>query len=135
MVRPLLRLGPTKVAVEPHVVRRKIFISERPGVLRPWAPSLLAGASRSAPPADNEGEMGRWADRPRERISDSETRVLRYLPTNLSAPEIAAELTVSVSTVRTHLRRLYEKLGAHSRTEAVERARALGLLAPSPRRP
>jgi LuxR family transcriptional regulator, maltose regulon positive regulatory protein len=61
--------------------------------------------------------------------------VLRYLPTNLSAPEIAAELTLSVNTVRTHVRRLYEKLGACSRTEAVERARALGLLAPSPRRP
>jgi Bacterial regulatory proteins, luxR family len=44
-------------------------------------------------------------------------------------------LTLSVNTVRTHLRRLYEKLDAHSRTEAVERARALGLLAPSSRRP
>jgi LuxR family transcriptional regulator, maltose regulon positive regulatory protein len=40
-----------------------------------------------------------------------------------------------VNTVRTHTRRLYAKLGAHSRTEAVERARALGLLAPSPHRP
>jgi LuxR family transcriptional regulator, maltose regulon positive regulatory protein len=60
--------------------------------------------------------------------------VLRYLPTNLSAPEIAGELYLSVNTVRTHMRHIYEKLGAHSRTEAVERARALGLLAPSSRR-
>jgi LuxR family maltose regulon positive regulatory protein len=65
----------------------------------------------------------------------SENRVLRYLPTNLRVPEIADQLTVSVNTVRTHIRHLYEKLGVHSRTEAVERARALGLLAPSPRRP
>jgi LuxR family maltose regulon positive regulatory protein len=67
-------------------------------------------------------------------LSDSESRVLRYLPTNLSAPEIAGELSLSVNTVRTHMRHIYEKLGAHGRTEAVEQARALGLLAPSSRR-
>jgi LuxR family maltose regulon positive regulatory protein len=58
--------------------------------------------------------------------------VLRYLPTNLSAPEIARELSVSVHTVRTHIRHVCDKLGAHGRTEAVARARALGVLAPSP---
>jgi LuxR family maltose regulon positive regulatory protein len=62
-----------------------------------------------------------------------ETRILRYLPTNLLVPEIAGELSLSVNTVRTHIRHLHEKLGAHSRTEAVERARALGLLAPASR--
>jgi LuxR family maltose regulon positive regulatory protein len=60
--------------------------------------------------------------------------VLRYLPTNLSALEIARELSVSVTTVRTHIRHLFVKLGVHRRTEAVERARALGLLAPAPGR-
>jgi LuxR family maltose regulon positive regulatory protein len=50
----------------------------------------------------------------------------------LSAPEIAGELSVSVNTVRTHMRHLFVKLGVHRRTEAVARARALGLLAPSP---
>ncbi|HEX5298334.1 MAG TPA: LuxR C-terminal-related transcriptional regulator, partial [Streptosporangiaceae bacterium] len=68
-----------------------------------------------------------------EPLSQSEIRVLRYLPTNLSAPEIARELSVSVHTVRTHIRHLFAKLGAHGRTEAVARARALGLLAPSGR--
>ena len=58
-------------------------------------------------------------------------RVLRYLPTNLSAPEIASELFVSANTVRTHMRHVYAKLGVHRRAEAVERARDLGLLAPS----
>ena len=58
--------------------------------------------------------------------------MLRYLPTNLSTPEIARELSVSVHTVRTHIRHLFAKLGAHHRTDAVARARALGLLAPSP---
>ncbi|HME64757.1 MAG TPA: LuxR C-terminal-related transcriptional regulator, partial [Streptosporangiaceae bacterium] len=59
---------------------------------------------------------------------------LRYLPTNLTGPEIAAELWLSVNTVGTHTRHLYAKLGVHSRHEAVDRARALGLLAPSARR-
>jgi LuxR family maltose regulon positive regulatory protein len=63
-----------------------------------------------------------------------EIRVLRYLPTNLSAPEIARELSLSVHTVRTHVRHLFAKLGAHGRSEAVDRASALGLLAPSPSR-
>ena len=87
---------------------------------------LLSG-NRPAPPSA--------APRPPlEPLSDSEIRVLRYLSTHLSAPEIATELSVSTSTVKTHLRNLYAKLGVHRRTEAVESARALGLLAP-PARP
>ena len=67
----------------------------------------------------------------KEPLSDSELRVLRYLPTNLQAPEIAAELFVSVNTIRTHMRHVYAKLGVHTRADAVERARELGLVAPS----
>jgi LuxR family maltose regulon positive regulatory protein len=70
----------------------------------------------------------------REQLSESETRVLRYLPTNLSMPEIADELHVSLNTIKTHMRHVYAKLDAHNRSEAVDRARALGLLAPSSRR-
>jgi LuxR family maltose regulon positive regulatory protein len=54
--------------------------------------------------------------------------VLRYLPTNLSRPEIAQELSVSPNTISTHLRRIYSKLGVDDRSEAVKRARALRLL-------
>jgi LuxR family transcriptional regulator, maltose regulon positive regulatory protein len=88
--------------------------------------SLLAGRNLAPPPA-----------RPRpplEPLSVSEIRVLRYLPTNLTGPEIAGELYVSHNTVRTHLRHLYAKLGTHRRADTVARARALGLLAPSPLR-
>jgi len=67
-----------------------------------------------------------------EALSDSEIRVLRYLPTNLSMRQIGGELYVSHNTVRTHISHLYAKLGTHTRAEAVARARALGLLAPSP---
>jgi LuxR family transcriptional regulator, maltose regulon positive regulatory protein len=63
-------------------------------------------------------------------LSRSELRVLYYLPTHLSAQEIATELSISTSTVKTHMRNLYTKLGAHRRAEAVTRARAAGLLAP-----
>jgi LuxR family transcriptional regulator, maltose regulon positive regulatory protein len=86
---------------------------------------LLAGNRPAPPPAGPRPLL--------EPLSNSETRVLRYLPTHLTAPEIAAQLSVSLTTVKTHLRNLYAKLGAHSRAEAVESARALGLLAPSPR--
>ena len=68
-----------------------------------------------------------------EPLTHSETRVLRYLPTHLSASEIAGELYVSVSTVKTHMSHLYAKLGSHRRAEAVDRARALGLLTPTSR--
>jgi LuxR family maltose regulon positive regulatory protein len=71
---------------------------------------------------------------PLEPLSDSEIRVLRYLPTNLPVPEIANELYVSRNTVRTRIRHLYTKLGTHRRREAVTRARALGLLPPSGQR-
>ena len=73
---------------------------------------LLAG-NRPAP-------ARRDRSRRSEPLSKSEVRVLRYLPTHLSAREIAAELSVSTSTVKTHMRNLYAKLGAHSRVEAVE---------------
>src|SRR5262250_386390 len=88
--------------------------------------SLLAGRKLAPPPAGPRP--------PLEALSDSEIRVLRYLPTNLTAPEIARELYISRNTVKTHTRSLYAKLGTHTRAEAVARARALGLLAPSPLR-
>jgi LuxR family maltose regulon positive regulatory protein len=66
-------------------------------------------------------------------LSPSELRVLGYMPSNLSSPEIAGELILSVNTVKTHMRHIYRKLGAHNRSEAVRIARELGLLGRSPR--
>ena len=62
-------------------------------------------------------------------LTEAESRILRYLPTHLSAPEIAAELFCSVNTVKTHIRHVYAKLGTNSRSGAVERACALGMIA------
>ncbi len=104
--------------------------------------SLVAGpggyggtGSAPMPGGSPGGPLGSSPREIAEPLSGSETRVLRFLPTNLSAPEISGQLYVSVNTVRTHMRHVYEKLGAHSRAEAVDRARALGLLAPSQHRP
>jgi LuxR family transcriptional regulator, maltose regulon positive regulatory protein len=65
---------------------------------------------------------------PAEELSPGELRVLRYLPTNLSRPEIAGELSVSLNTVSTHLRSIYAKLQVRDRSSAVRRARELRLL-------
>jgi LuxR family maltose regulon positive regulatory protein len=65
---------------------------------------------------------------PPEELSASELRVLRYLPTNLTRPEIAQALYVSINTVNTHMRNIYSKLAAHDRSSAVRRARELRLL-------
>src|SRR5437899_4223662 len=81
---------------------------------------LLRGGS--APSADREP-----LSQP-EELSPSELRVLRYLPTNLTRPEIAQALYVSINTVNTHMRNIYSKLGAHDRSSAVQRARELRLL-------
>jgi LuxR family transcriptional regulator, maltose regulon positive regulatory protein len=62
-------------------------------------------------------------------LTETETQVLRYLPTHLTVQEIARELYRSTDTVKTHVRHLYIKLDAHSRSEAVRNAQAWGLLA------
>jgi LuxR family transcriptional regulator, maltose regulon positive regulatory protein len=80
---------------------------------------------RGSPPAATEPSSSPSA----EELSPGELRVLQYLPTNLSRPEIAGELSVSVNTIGTHLRRIYAKLQVRDRSAAVQRARELRLLA------
>jgi LuxR family transcriptional regulator, maltose regulon positive regulatory protein len=63
-----------------------------------------------------------------EPLTERESTMLRYLASTLSNAEIAAELYVSVSTVKTHQRAVYRKLGVGARREAVRRARSLSLL-------
>ena len=77
--------------------------------------SLIAKAQSSLPSA--------------EELSPGELRVLRYLPTNLSRPEIASELFVSPNTVNTQMQRIYAKLQVGDRASAVRRGRELRLLA------
>jgi LuxR family maltose regulon positive regulatory protein len=90
---------------------------------------LLAafGAAREA------GEAGKAEDGmpvkqgSSEPLSERELEVLRLLRTELTGPEIARELTVSLHTVRTHTSNIYSKLGVDKRQAAVRRAEDLGL--------
>ncbi len=62
-----------------------------------------------------------------EPLSEREHQVLRLLATDLSGPEIARRLVVSLNTVRTHTKNVYAKLGVNSRRAAVRRAQELDL--------
>jgi LuxR family maltose regulon positive regulatory protein len=141
------------LAAAGHALERALDLAEPGGAVLPFllhpAPRLLArhaghGTAHHAlisrilsllEGRSPEGIIGLRVEPllPHEALSTGEIRVLRYLPTNLSAREIADELSLSVHTVRTHMRHVYEKLGAHTRTDAVKGARARGLLAPSSR--
>jgi len=87
---------------------------------------VVRGSSTSPAESMSPGDESALAEI--ERLSPSELRVLRYLPTNLSRPEIASQLSVSVNTVNTHIRRIYAKLQAQDRSSAVRRAREMRLL-------
>ena len=63
-----------------------------------------------------------------EPLSERELDVLRLLRSELSGPEIARELVVSLNTMRTHSKNIYSKLGVNNRRTAVRRAEELGLL-------
>ena len=63
-----------------------------------------------------------------EPLSEREREVLRLLRSDLSGPDIARELIMSLNTLRTHTKNIYDKLGANSRRAAVRRAEELGLL-------
>lgn len=123
-------------------VERALDLAERDRLILPFSMTRawellesLRGSSHAAFVADildavhDRGAPGPAAPRPAEDLSPSELRVLRYLPTNLTRPEIAGELSVSVNTVNTHIRRIYAKLGATDRSSAVRRSRELRLLA------
>jgi len=118
----------------PYGVVSPFFLHLAPGLLERHSQYPTAHASLLAEiQSVLSGTRPSSPDRTRpllEALSESELRMLRYLPTNLTAPEIARELYVSLNTVKTHIRNLYAKLGTHHRAEAVDRARALGLLAP-----
>jgi LuxR family transcriptional regulator, maltose regulon positive regulatory protein len=120
-------LVPFLVPPAPPLFERHAEYRTAPATVISEVVDLLARVNR---PAVLTGEPANAC----EALTRGETRVLRYLPTNLSARKIADELYLSVNTVKTHQRHLYQKLGARSRHEAVERARARGLLAASSRR-
>lgn len=118
LARAALRLGDSRQAqqllddAEPYLQR-----AADAEVVAAWVKDCRAQVDQSA------ASVGRdWS------LTTAELRVLQFLPTHLSFPEIAERLYVSSNTVKTHARAVYRKLEASSRGEAVLRARAAGLL-------
>lgn len=89
-----------------------------------WMGARLFGARRKPEAFDGNPEARRTLG-----LSARETEVLGLLEAGLSNKEIAAKLGVSPNTVKTHVARLLEKLQARRRTEAILKARELGILA------
>jgi LuxR family maltose regulon positive regulatory protein len=120
---------------EPHGIRRP-FVELGTPVAALLRRQLRQGSGHRSLVETLLHELARPAAdaRPRsllvEPLSDREAAVLRFLPTMMSNGEIAAELFVSINTVKTHLKSIYRKLDVPDRREAVRRARELGLLAP-----
>ena len=85
-------------------------------VLRAAQRDQAAAAAAGVAPSDDEG------------LSDRELEVLRLLATELTGPEIARHLFVSVNTLRTHTKHIFTKLDVNTRQAAVRRATELGLL-------
>jgi LuxR family maltose regulon positive regulatory protein len=86
----------------------------------------LLGARQGVPPVElHTSTAGASLIEP---LSERERQVLRLLATDLGGPDIARELVVSLSTVRTHTRSIYAKLDVTSRRAAVRRADELDLL-------
>jgi LuxR family maltose regulon positive regulatory protein len=85
-------------------------------------------AVRTAPELSSISEGLRPSGDSPDGLSDREVAVLRYLPTMLTAGDIAAELGVSVNTIKAHMRSIYHKLGASRRQEIVVRAYERGIL-------
>jgi LuxR family maltose regulon positive regulatory protein len=87
--------------------------------------SVTANAPTTAERARMAAELSPGTAHPASRcpeLSRREVEVLSYLPTMLTAGEIATELHVSVNTVKTHMKSIYGKLGVSRRRDAVTRA-------------
>jgi LuxR family maltose regulon positive regulatory protein len=94
---------------------------EHPAMVRAWARRLLDPAQA---PVDGPGAQPPLAD----PLSQREIEVLRLLDSELTGPQIAAELYISLNTLRTHTKRIFTKLGVKTRAAAVRRAHDHGLI-------
>ena len=110
-VRLFLDEGPGRWRSCSARTRRRVPAELRRGPARTVAPT----ATPTPPPPA-----------PSETLSEREVEVLRLLATELTGPEIARRLFVSVNTLRTHTRHIFTKLDVNTRRAAVARAAALG---------
>jgi LuxR family maltose regulon positive regulatory protein len=98
------------------------------GIAPVYVAKLLVAFGRPESAEAEAGPSYPHAQSPVEPISEREIEVLRLLATGMSNPEIADELVVAVSTVRSHCKSIYGKLNVHKRWDAVQRAQELGII-------
>lgn len=107
-----------------EAAQRGILPEQVSRLRRAFRPAATAGADPPQP-AMPRADMPQAAG---EALSERELHVLRLLATDLTGPEIARELYLSLNTVRTHTRHIFGKLSVNSRPAAVRRAEELDLL-------
>jgi LuxR family maltose regulon positive regulatory protein len=115
-VRTFLDRGPPMYRLLRQALAQGIAVHNASRILD----SVGEGASPTSPYAEDKRLV--------EPLSEREQQVLRLLSTHLTSAEIGDELYISVHTVRFHTKNIYAKLSVHSRSDAVDRARKLGLL-------
>jgi LuxR family transcriptional regulator, maltose regulon positive regulatory protein len=120
-IRPFLDEGEPIATLLAAVLAPERVAGDQTGVSAGYFAELVAISQRLPPAPARDGALV-------EPPSEREIQVLRLLADGRSNTEIARHLVVERSTVKTHLIHLYGKLGVHSRTQAVARARALQLL-------
>jgi LuxR family maltose regulon positive regulatory protein len=118
----------------------RIFVDEGPpmarllyealtrGIASDYARRLLAAFPVAEPEKADPSKTQALKSELVEPLSERELEVLELLAEGLTNQEIASRLFLALNTVKAHTRNIYGKLGAHSRTQAVARARALGVL-------
>jgi LuxR family maltose regulon positive regulatory protein len=114
---PFMEIGDALVAP----LRRLLDAGRTP---QAFTRELIRAAGQPNAPLPDQPVM------PTDALTERELTILRLLPTRMSNGEIGAELFLSINTVKTHVSSVFRKLDAHSRREAVSRARSLGLLSP-----
>jgi LuxR family maltose regulon positive regulatory protein len=117
-VRPFLNLGSHMIEI--------LHYANAQGVSPRYTKRLLEAFSTE--PGLKDLHTGVVETSSVDALSERELEVLRLLNTDLSTPEIANELVVAVSTVRSHVKNIYSKLNVHSRLEAIDRAKELNLV-------
>jgi LuxR family transcriptional regulator, maltose regulon positive regulatory protein len=113
----------------------RIFVDEGPRMAELLQAAVKRGIAidyvRALLPRFGAAEQRARSEQPSsevEPLSERELDVLRLLASALDGPDIARELTVSLSTMRTHTRSIFNKLGVNNRREAVRRAEELRII-------
>ncbi|GAB4543486.1 MAG: LuxR C-terminal-related transcriptional regulator [Anaerolineae bacterium] len=135
-VRVFLDEGEPMVALLRQAASRGIFPVYLSKLLNAFEATAPGRAGAGAQPREAEGGVGSLARSPLfpgssalvEPLSERELEVLRLMAAGLTNREIADELVIALSTVKTHINNIYRKLDVSRRTQAVARARELGLL-------